>query len=108
MISVHIPKHLCLTHHHVLTAALGASAERADPQVLSFRLSQNDRVMLCTDGLTEMVPAETIAVTLKEAGSSRVACDSLIDLALSAGGVDNVTVVLACYQFPDVAENETQ
>jgi len=91
--------------HHVLTAALGAPSERADPQVLSFRLSHNDRVMLCTDGLTEMVPAETIASILKEANSSQVACDSLIDLALSAGGVDNVTVVLARYQFPEIAEN---
>ena len=90
--------------HHVLTAALGAPSERADPQVLSFRLSHNDRVMLCTDGLTEMVPAETIASILKEANSSQVACDSLIDLALSAGGVDNVTVVLARYQFPAIAE----
>ena len=88
------------TLHHVLTSALGASSERTDPQVLSFRLSHNDRVMLCTDGLTEMVSAEIIASVLSEADSSRVACDSLIDLALSGGGVDNVTVVLARYQFP--------
>lgn len=94
--------------HHVLTAALGASSERADPQVLSFRLSHNDQVLLCTDGLTEMVSAEAIACVLSEASSSRIACDSLIDLALSAGGVDNVTVVLARYGFPDVAVKSTQ
>jgi PPM family protein phosphatase len=88
--------------HHVLTAALGTSSERADPQVLSFRLSHNDQVLLCTDGLTEMVSAEAIACVLSEASSSRFACDFLIDLALSAGGVDNVTVVVARYQFPDV------
>lgn len=86
--------------HHVLTGALGATAKRADPQVLSFRLSHKDQVLLCSDGLTEMVFAETIATTLKEAASSRAACDSLIDLALSAGGANNVTVVLARYQFP--------
>ena len=86
--------------HHVLTAALGASSERADPQVLRFELSHGDQVLLCTDGLTEMVPAETIASVLTETHSSKDACDSLIDLALSAGGVDNVTVVLARYQFP--------
>ncbi len=91
--------------HHVLTAALGASSERADPQVLRFRLSHNDQVLLCTDGLTEMVSPETIASVLSEASSSKAACDSLIDLALSAGGVDNVTVVLARYQFPGVAES---
>ena len=85
--------------HHVLTAALGSTAERSDPQVLRFRLSHNDQVLLCTDGLTEMVSTETIASVLSEASSSKAACDSLIDLALSAGGVDNVTVILARYQF---------
>jgi serine/threonine protein phosphatase PrpC len=88
-----------VTLHHILTAALGTACERTDPQVLSFRLSHNDQVLLCTDGLTEMVSAETIACVLSEASSSRFACDSLIDLALSAGGVDNVTVVLARYEF---------
>ena len=94
--------------HHILTAALGASSERAEPQVLSFQLSHNDQVLLSTDGLTEMVSAETIACVLSEASSSKFACDSLIDLALSAGGVDNVTVVLARYEFPEVAEESTQ
>ena len=90
--------------HHVLTAALGATSERADPQVLSFRLSHNDQILLCTDGLTEMVPAESIASILnEETSSSAAACDSLIEKALSAGGVDNVTVVLARYQFPESA-----
>ena len=84
---------------HVLTGAVGASSERADPQV-RFRLYHDDQVLLCTDGLTEMVAAETIASVLSEATSPEAACDSLIDLALSAGGVDNVTVVLARYQFP--------
>jgi PPM family protein phosphatase len=93
--------------HHVLTAALGASSDRPDPQVLTFRLSHRDQVLLCTDGLTEMVTAETIASVLSEASSSKAACDSLIDLALSAGGIDNVTVVLARYQFPE-AQTSTQ
>ncbi len=93
--------------HHVLTAALGASTERADPQVLSFRLAHKDQVLLCTDGLTEMVSAETIGSVLKESSSAKAACESLIDLALSAGGIDNVTVVLARYRFP-VAESSTQ
>ena len=85
---------------HVLTAALGASSKRADPQVLRFRLVHNDQVLLCTDGLTEMVAVETIASVLGEAASPEAACSSLIDLALSAGGVDNVTVVLARFKFP--------
>jgi protein phosphatase len=49
-----------------------------------------------------MVSPETIASVLREADSPKAACDSLIDLALSAGGLDNITVVLARYQFPAV------
>jgi len=90
--------------HHVLIAALGASSQRADPQVLRFRLNHNDQVLLCTDGLTEMVNAETIASVLSEASSAKAACDSLINLALNAGGKDNVTVVLARYEFPPPAK----
>jgi serine/threonine protein phosphatase PrpC len=48
-----------------------------------------------------MVSIEAIAGVLSEANSARFACDSLIDLALSGGGVDNVTVVLARYQFSE-------
>ena len=87
---------------HVLTAALGTSSEHADPQVLRVRLFHNDQVLLCTDGLSEMVTNQTIASVLSEASSPKAACDSLIDLALSAGGMDNVTVVVARYQFPPV------
>jgi PPM family protein phosphatase len=86
--------------HNVLTAALGTSTKRTDPQVLRFQLSPGDEVLLCTDGLTEMVSAKTIASALTAAPSSKAACDSLIDLALAAGGADNVTVLLARYQFP--------
>ncbi len=85
---------------HVLTAALGSTAEQADPQVQRLHLAPNDQVLLCTDGLSEMVSKEIITSVLKEASSSKLACQSLVDLALAAGGIDNVTVVLARYQMP--------
>jgi len=85
---------------HVLTAALGAATDRPDPQVVSFKLCPNDQVLLCTDGLTEMVSSEAIVSVLNKADSSQEACQSLIDLALEGGGKDNVTVMLARYQFP--------
>jgi serine/threonine protein phosphatase PrpC len=85
---------------HVLTAALGAATDRPDPQVVSFKLSHNDQVLLCTDGLTEMVSSQAIASVLSKADSSQDACQSLIDLALEGGGKDNVTVLLARYEFP--------
>ena len=88
------------TLHHVLTAALGATDEQTDPQVLRFTLMDNDQILLCTDGLTEMVSTEAISAVLSQASSSEAACDSLINLALSVGGMENVSVVLARYRFP--------
>jgi len=85
---------------HVLTAAL-AAGEQSDPQVQRFRLSDGDQILLCTDGLTEMVKDETIAGVLNETQSVATACQALIDLALASGGSDNATALLARYRFPD-------
>jgi PPM family protein phosphatase len=80
---------------HVLTAAIGSMGEHIDPQVERYHLKSGDQILLCTDGLTEMVDDKTIAEVLREATSSQSACKALIDLALAAGGVDNITVVVA-------------
>jgi protein phosphatase len=80
---------------HVLTAAIGSLDERIEPQVQRFRLQDGDQLLLCTDGLTEMVDDELIASVLREASSAQLACDSLVDLALGAGGTDNITVAVA-------------
>ena len=80
---------------HVLTAAIGSLDERIEPQVQRFRLASDDQVLLCTDGLTEMLEDTTIAGVLREAESAQCACHTLVDLALAAGGSDNITVVLA-------------
>jgi len=84
---------------HVLTAALGSTGKRTDPQVQGLHLSDGDQLLLCTDGLTEMVADNDIAAVLADANSSQAACEALIDLALAGGGKDNITVVLARYRF---------
>jgi protein phosphatase len=86
--------------HHVLTAALGSGIDKKDPQVQRLHLSDKDQVLLCTDGLTEMVSDDLINSALSQESSSADACRSLVNLALSAGGHDNVTVVVARYRFP--------
>ena len=80
---------------HVLTAAIGSLDNRILPQVQRFRLSAGDQLLLCTDGLTEMVEDDLIARVLCESESAQNACQSLIDLALAAGGSDNITLILA-------------
>lgn len=85
---------------HVLTAAIGSLGKYVEPQVQRFKLCSGDQLLLCTDGLTEMVDDATIAQVLSEAGSAQSACQDLVNLALAGGGVDNVTVVLAHFLLP--------
>ncbi|WP_372592864.1 Stp1/IreP family PP2C-type Ser/Thr phosphatase [Actinotalea sp.] len=53
-----------------------------------------DRWLLCSDGLSGVVSAETIAETLAEVTDLDSCADQLVQLALRGGGPDNVTVVL--------------
>jgi serine/threonine protein phosphatase PrpC len=85
---------------HVLTAAMGSMGDRLEPQVQRFTVCSGDQLLLCTDGLTDMVNDETIAKVLLEGTSAENSCKSLIDLALAAGGVDNVTAVVARFESP--------
>ena len=82
---------------HVLTAAIGSLDERVEPQVQRFRVLGGDQLLLCTDGLTEMVDDEIIANVLRQAENAQTACKSLIDLALGGGGSDNITVIVCRY-----------
>jgi protein phosphatase len=84
---------------HVLTNVLGGELQ-VEVQVKPISLAHDDQVLLCTDGLTEMVDEATIAAVLRDASSAEDACQSLVDRALTNGGKDNVTVVLARYRFP--------
>ncbi len=76
---------------NVLTQAVGAIPE-LDIDAANFSVQSGDIFLLCTDGLTNMVEDELIAKILL--GASNPA-DVLIDAALSAGGKDNVSVIVA-------------
>jgi serine/threonine protein phosphatase PrpC len=68
--------------------------EKAHPHVHSFTLKEGDRILLCTDGLTDMVPDKTIAMILKTETDPQTACKVLIASANNAGGHDNVTTLI--------------
>ncbi len=80
---------------HMLTRCFGSHTHDARPDVHHLRLQPGDQLLLCTDGLTNMVPAVEIAQCLDESSEAQSACDALVALALAAGGKDNVTAVLA-------------
>lgn len=77
----------------VLVSALGAA--EMTPAVGLVDLAPGDTLLLCTDGLTKHVSDETIAELLGRSGSAEAACRALVDAALSEGGTDNVTAVVA-------------
>ena len=54
-----------------------------------------DRYLLCSDGLSAVVGAGTLAETLREYTDPRQCADRLVDLALRGGGPDNVSVIIA-------------
>ena len=85
---------------NVLMQALGSRETECVPDVHDFLLEDGDQVLLCTDGLSDMVEDTLIEAVLNEAPSSRAACQSLVDLALSNGGRDNITVIVARYSIP--------
>jgi serine/threonine protein phosphatase PrpC len=69
--------------------------EKARPYVRSFGLKEGDRLLLCTDGLTDLVNDEAIAAILRERGDCEEACKAMVDAANAAGGDDNITVIIA-------------
>jgi protein phosphatase len=84
---------------HVLTASLGGGGNRYEGEFQRAWLADGDQLLLCTDGLTNMVDGATIMTVLRGAATSEEACQALVAAALEAGGKDNVTVALARYRF---------
>lgn len=65
------------------------------PDITMLHLENGDRLLLCTDGLTNMLEEKQIAEQLKKAVSPKAVCRHLVDEANSAGGKDNISIVLA-------------
>lgn len=78
---------------NVIVRAVGAS-ERIDPDIHRGTLLPGELILLCSDGLTDMAGEADIGALLACPGSLAEKGKRLVDLALAAGGRDNVTVVL--------------
>ncbi len=77
---------------NVLTKALGTN-EDVEVIINNLKLKDKDIVLLCSDGLTNMVSNEKICEIVKN-NSPKIARDKLIELALKNGGMDNITFIL--------------
>jgi len=86
-------------HHgrHVMTNVVGGSVDEVQVELHRLPLADGERLLLCSDGLTEMVPEGEIRDLLVEAADPGTACNRLIERANEQGGRDNVTVVVAFF-----------
>lgn len=85
---------------HVITNAVGGNTPAVKVEVHKVRLEEGDRVLLCSDGLTEMVPDDEINCILQTAADPEQGCRRLVAEANKAGGKDNITVVIAHFGAP--------
>lgn len=85
---------------NMLTNCVGCSKEGVNVDVRHVKLENDDVLLLCSDGLTDMVDEDSISETLSAHTDPQDASQALVDQALDGGGKDNVTVVLARYEIP--------
>lgn len=79
---------------NLVTRALGL-AESVEVDVIEDRLVEGDLLLLCSDGLTDMVRDEEIHLTLgKYSANLQLMADKLVEVAKQHGGDDNISVIL--------------
>jgi protein phosphatase len=85
-----------LTHplSHIVTRVLSDELS-PEPDLLSVGVQPGDQLLLCSDGLYNMVPDPLLAQLLDASEPLEAVVGALVDAANAAGGVDNVTAVLA-------------
>ena len=90
-----VPAESTRAYGNVLTRCFGTDGEPVPVDVFHVKLNVNDRILLCSDGLSDLVIDADIATVIAESKSTVDACETLVSAALLAGGRDNITVVLA-------------
>jgi serine/threonine protein phosphatase PrpC len=84
-------------HHrlrHVITNVVGGNEAGVDVESHTLEMHPGDRLLLCSDGLTEMLTNEAIAATLRAELEPEAACTLLVAQANDAGGADNITALV--------------
>jgi PPM family protein phosphatase len=78
---------------HVLSQCLGRE-DLQHIEIQEFEIQSGDRLLICSDGLTEEVSDPQIQDTLSNTTPCEITAQELIDAAKAAGGSDNITVVI--------------
>lgn len=78
----------------VITRALGSDVDM-EADLYEITVEEGDRLLLCSDGLTSMVLDDCIERTMNRIADPQECASALVEEALAAGGLDNVTVIVA-------------
>lgn len=82
------------TNKSLVTRALGIEAT-VEPELYDYDTDEGDIYLLCSDGLSDMVSAEDIGMTLQTSGADiRLCARQLVQMANDRGGRDNVSLIL--------------
>ena len=91
------------THHlrHLITNAVGGPNKGVKVEARALVIQAGDRVLLCSDGLTEMLDSDAIMAVLEAEPLPENAARALLTQANDAGGRDNITVLVARFDFEE-------
>lgn len=84
-------------HKNLLTRAVGAH-KSVSVDYLELEMQKADKLLLCTDGLSNFCSIEEMTRILEE-NDPEVSCKKLIDVACDAGGLDNITAIVITEPF---------
>jgi protein phosphatase len=101
-----VPAEQAARFKNSLTNSFGGHQDEVFVEVDHLPLADGDRLLLCTDGLSNLASEAEIASTLAAISTPQAACDKLIELALSHGGSDNITVIVADVRAKAPAESQ--
>ena len=79
---------------NLITKALGVE-EGIEPDFFQLEMKAGDRILLCSDGLTNMVEDKNLEKILVSLSDSRKAAEKMIEQANEKGGLDNIAVIVA-------------
>jgi len=77
---------------HILTRNFGSSEDVA-PDIFEIEPSDNDRFILCSDGLTDLVKDDELMIIVQEEDNPESICRKLLDTVLRRGAHDNTTII---------------
>lgn len=90
--------------HHALWNSLSAGTQPPEPQLIRQFLEVGDRIVVCSDGLIRHVDERQLNRVLNSGMATEDKVASLIQLTNQAGGHDNVSVVIADFEGPPLAQ----